>query len=272
MVSSRMRVYLMCWLFAVAALGIIVLQYVRIDNALGDTSLLTGYALYTTLVFLALFNLRKRLSMLPLGRASTWFALHIVIGLLSVVLFWLHTGTFWSLGLYEQVLMLLFYGACLTGITGYAIQRIIPARLIQTEYEVIFERIPGEIAEIRAEVESLILRCTDVSGADTLARHYTETADWYFRRPRFLLSHVFGTQAGEHWLHQNIGIVRRYLRDSELPYLDRLYELGQRKNRIDQHYALQGLMKIWLLAHLPLSTGLITLATWHLIIVHVYAL
>ena len=181
-----------------------VLQYIRIDNALGDTSLLTGYVLYASLVFLALFNLRKRLSMVPLAVLPHGLRLHIVIGLLSVVLFWLHTGTFWALGLYEQVLMLLFYGACLTGIIGYAIQRIIPARLIQTEYEVLFERIPGEIAEIRAEVESLILRCTDVSGADTLARHYTETADWYFRQPRFLLSHVFGTQAGEHWLHQKI--------------------------------------------------------------------
>jgi hypothetical protein len=272
MVKGRIGLYLLCWLAAVAAFGVVAMQYVRIDNALGDTSLLTGYVLYCTLVFLALFNMRKRLSMLPVGRAAVWFAFHLVFGVLAMAFFWLHTGTFWSIGLYEQVLMVLFYGTCLTGIAGYVLQRIIPARLIQTEYEVIYERIPSEIAEIRSEAESLILRCTDVSGADTLARHYVETVDWFFRRPRFFLSHVFGLQSGEHWLHQNVGIVRRYLSEAELPFLDRLYALGVRKNRIDEHYALQGLMKRWLLIHLPFSTALIVLATWHLVIVHVYAI
>jgi hypothetical protein len=272
MVKGRVGRFILCWLLALGGFALVTMQYVRIDNALGDTSLLTGYVLYAVLLFLALFNVRKKLSMFDAGPAAVWFAYHVAFGLTAIALFWLHTGSFWSIGLYEQVLMVLFYGTCLTGIAGYVLQKIIPPRLIQTEYEVLFERIPAEVADIRAEVDSLILRCTDVSGADTLARHYVETVEWFFRRPRFLVSHVFGTQTGEHWLHQNIGIVRRYLSDAELPFLDRLYELGQRKNRIDEHYALQGLMKIWLLFHLPFSTALIALATWHLIIVHVYAL
>ena len=54
--------------------------------------------------------------------------------------------------------------------------------------------------------------------------------------------------------------------------LDRLAVLAVNKTRIDYHYSAQTIMKIWLLFHLPLAVAAMTLAVWHFMLVHVYAL
>ena len=48
-----------------------------------DPAVLTGYLELTLLFALALFAGRKRLSMIPLGCASLWMTLHLLLGLLA---------------------------------------------------------------------------------------------------------------------------------------------------------------------------------------------
>ena len=52
--------------------------------ALRDATFLTGWILLGAMISLGLFNIRKRLSALPLGRAAYWLALHVVVGLFAV--------------------------------------------------------------------------------------------------------------------------------------------------------------------------------------------
>ena len=84
------------------------------------------------IILLSLFNIRKRLAMIPLGNATTWLILHVVAGVLAVPVFWLHTGTVWPTGLYEQILTLFFYVITMNGIFGFLLQRLYPVRLTQT--------------------------------------------------------------------------------------------------------------------------------------------
>ena len=262
--------WLVLIVFALAAA--LALHGHRIRLELGQPAVLTGWLLVAVMVFLSLFNVRKKFSMLPLGNAKTWLKLHVSGGILALFFFWIHTGSLWPLGRYEQILALLFYLITVNGIVGYILQKIYPGHLTQTGLEVIYERIPAEIAEIRERAEALVLECTQVTGVETLARYYLETLDWFFRRPRFFATHMVGRQRARHWLRQRFAVVRRYLNDAENSYMMKLQVLAETKNKIDVHYTLQTILKYWLLVHVPLTAAVLVFVIWHILLVHAYAL
>ncbi len=239
---------------------------------LGDPAYVTGYTLFGFMVFLIIFNIRKRLSMLPIFKVRWWTPLHVASGILVIALFWLHTGTLWPGGLYEQAIAIIFYLVSLSGLYGYMVLRVYPGWLTQTGIEVIYEEVPAIVADYREEAERLILECTKETRSDTLARYYTETLDWFFRRPHFIINHLLGGRKGIHWVNQHISTARRYLNDTEREYLDKLNDLASKKNRIDFHFAIQSMMKLWLLFHVPVSVALFLLSLWHLLLVNVYSL
>ena len=251
----------------------LVALYARTTSLqLGNPAIVTGYTLLGLMLLLGFFNIRKRLSMVPVGRGSLWLAFHVVAGVLAMAMFWLHTGTVWPVGTYERILTVLFYLVSLTGIFGYIILRGLPRRLTQTGIEVMYERIPTEIGEIREKVEALTLECTEKTGSDTVAQHYIGTLNWFFRRPRFGFSHLVGGDAAGHWLRGPGSAARRYLNNDEKEYFDQILELGALKILVDRHYACQDLMKKWLLVHVPLSMAVILVSIWHVLLVNVYAL
>ena len=263
---------LVIWFIAAGIFAAVVIETYRIRVHLGNPAVLSGWCLFLLMLTLASFNVRKRLSMLPLGSANTWLLLHAVGGLLAMALFWLHTQVLWPQGFYERALALSFYIVSVNGIIGYILQRIYPPRLTQTGLEIIYERIPLELAQIRESAEHVILDCTKETGSETLAQHYLQTLDWFFRRPRFFTSHALGGQKGNHWIRNQCATVRRYLNQAESGYLEKIASLAEIKNKMDYHFAAQSVMKGWLLIHVSLAVMVITLMVWHLIVVHIYLL
>ncbi|MBI3708046.1 MAG: hypothetical protein HY246_10265 [Proteobacteria bacterium] len=239
---------------------------------LGDTGRITGYILFAVMLGLGVLNLRKRLSMVPLARAADWVSWHAVGGVLALALFWLHTNTLWPAGPYEQFLALLFYLVTITGIAGYALQKVTPKWLTQTGIELIFERIPIEIVRLRLTAERVVYDCCEATGSETLGRFYLETLDWYFRKPRFLTSTLGGGRRGQRWVRQQCDGVARALQANEISYLETLRQLADAKALADIHYSLQGATKLWLLVHVPLAAAVLVVALWHLLVVSVYAL
>ena len=211
-----------------------------------------------------------RLPFLPLINAHQWLLLHIVVGFLALFLFWVHAGVIWPQGFYNQVLAFLFYGSILSGILGMILEKVFPMFLTRIGQECIYERIPQEIAELRSKAEDLVLECAEKTGSDTLARHYLETLRWFFQRPRFFGNHILGGQNAEHWVRQQCSILKRFLDEKERGYLDQIFVLADTKRKIDCHYAVQTLLKGWLLVHVPLAAGLAAMAIWHLIIIQVF--
>ena len=259
-------------IFGVIALVVVGYNAQKMDLNLQNSSVLTGYTLIAVMLCVALLNTRKKLSMIPLGKASSWVVFHVVGGLLCVALFWVHTNTFWPKGFYEGFLAGAFYLVSLSGIFGYLIQRLNSRKLTETGIEVIYERIPLELREIQEKAEEYIRECTEATGSDVLANHYLNTMVWYFQKPRFYWSILFGAGNAKVWFRSEGASVKRYLSSEELDYFRHLEELVELKMLVDTHFVHQNLNKKWLLLHVPLSVGLVIMALWHLLLVEVYAL
>lgn len=260
------------WMASLAAVAALRWRSEAVAADLGRPAVLTGWSLFALIVLLAAFNLRKRLAMLPVGDARGWLSLHVVGGTIACGAYALHVGTFWPTGAYERVLAVLFYLVTLTGVVGFVVQRVYPPYLTRTGVEVIYERVPRELAHLRKQAQELVVECTAKTGSDTLARHYQENFEWFFRRPRFSLNHAFAGNKGKSWVRKQRDTVSRYLDEAEHAYLDRLFRIGSYKNDVDFHYTAQRIMKAWLLVHLPLAAVTVVVAVWHIVLVHVYAL
>ena len=88
---------------------------VAVDGAdwragLQSSSYFTGWLLLATIVFLALFQLRKKLPAPPLGSSAAWLQVHIYTGLATAGLFALHTPLRWPNGVLESLLAVLYVG------------------------------------------------------------------------------------------------------------------------------------------------------------------
>jgi hypothetical protein len=121
------------------------------------------------------------------------------------------------------------------------------------------------------EVENLLFSQIRETGSDTLSRHYMESMDWYFQRPRFIWSHLSGGRKADYWLKQQFATVNRYLSQAELEYSQQLEILANKKQGLDYQYTVQGIIKLWLLVHVPLSVMLLVMSLWHLLLVNIYS-
>lgn len=237
---------------------------------LGSAAHITGYALFAVVLVLMAFKARKRSLVLPLGTVHDWKQLHLILGALSLPLYFQHTGVMWPQGVYEQCMALVFYGVSLSAILGLCLQKIYPKRLSQMESEIIFERIPMELAAIKTQVNALILQTAKSHPNSVLADFYVETLAWYFHQPRFVWAHLMGSQRSTNWVHQHVTVLKHYLSEPEQAALAQLEDWALRKGRLDAHHAMQGALKLWLFVHVPLALALLLLGCWHLLLINLY--
>lgn len=260
------------WSVAIALWLLVAALAYRAERRLGQGAVITGYALFLVMLALGAFNVRKRLPALPLGTARAWMIAHAAMGAVAIPLYFQHSAGLWPAGGYEQLIAATFYVTVISGILGYFLEWLLPRRLTDLGGEVVFERIPAEIAGLRERTEALIVEAMQEAGSSTLGRYYSESLDWFFWRPRFLVSHLVGANRSTRWIRGHIGALRRYLNERECQALDRVEALALRKSQLDAHYALQGALKLWLFVHVPAAVLLVALALWHLMVVNIYAL
>ena len=257
-------------LFAIAGIVSLCLVVHRQNIELKDSNILTGYVSLAVMCLLAVFNTRKKLSMLPIINARTWLVFHVVFGFAMIAVYAIHTQTLWPSGLYEQILACLFYLVSISGIAGYTLSRIVPRRLRHTGGEIIYARIPNEIYQIREASKKHISSALEQSGNETLSREYQESLAWFLAKPRFILSHISGSGRPSAWVENKAVSLEPFLSDSEKKEFNKVLELMRYKNQIDAHYANQKMMKVWLFFHLPVAVGLLVFVAWHVLLVHLY--
>lgn len=230
----------------------------------------TGWTLAGVMIFLTLYNLRKKLPYPPLLSSATWLQLHAYLGLLSIFLFVIHVGIRWPNGLFEISLAILFVLVAGSGIVGMILSRAIPRWLSARGEEILFERIPLFRRQLKEQAELLTIQSVEEVQTETLANFYRNTLAEYFGAPRHFIWHLFQSTRPARKLTGELERLDRFFNDREREIAQELRELILTKDHLDYHYAMQGLLKIWLFVHVPLTYALILCVILHVIWVHTY--
>jgi len=255
-------------LVTVAAGACVVALHTAYDVSLYQPAFLSGWLLFAIITFLALYNGRKKLSMVPLGTAASWLQWHIYLGFLALLVFALHID--WGIpnGTLELILALFFVAAAGSGMLGLYLSRRYARMLTLRTEEVVLERVPEFIADLRSQAEAVVMESAMKTGSSSIADFYSSRLSAFFAAPRNMWLHLQGSRRATFELMTDLDVMTRYLDDQELVYASQLRALVERKDRLDYAHALQSVLKAWLFVHIPATYGLILLALLHLLLAY----
>jgi hypothetical protein len=252
------------------ALALVWLSVRLQQRNLDSPAFTTGYLLLAALLFLALYNIRKKLPFLPLGSSTAWLQWHLYVGMASMGLFAFHAGLSWPNGILESLLAATYLLAVASGLVGLYLTRTIPPQLARVGEELIYERIPAIRQQVRRQANEVVLATAADFGTTTLADFYTARLYDYFQRPRGIGYVLRPTTALRRALMREMHDVRRYLSDHEQPACERLFALLRRMDDLDFHEARQKLLKLWLFGHIALTYLLLLAALVHALVAHAF--
>lgn len=236
-----------------------------------DPQFLNGWVLLAGIGLLVLYNIRKKLPMLRLGRAASWMQLHLYVGYFVVLAFALHTNFALPDAAFEWALWLLFVTVALSGVIGIFLTTNVPPKLELHTERVLFPRIPAFRAQIAREAEELAIHSVDQSGSLAISNLYAERLHDYFRQPRNLFAHLRSSSRPLARILDELKKLERYLDERGKETLGALRDLVVAKDNLDFHYANQGVLKLWLFFHVPATYALLVLIVAHVAVVYAFS-
>lgn len=250
---------------------LIAVGHVRLLSTHPHLVYLTGWSLLGLMLILTAYNSRKKLSFLPLLSSRLWLQLHLWLGLLTGLVFLLHSRWRVPTGWFESVLSALFVAVTLSGIVGWWISRAIPKQLTTVGGEVPYERIPIIRRSLRDQSEALVLKGVPTAKAATLADFYAGRLAVFFAGENHFWAHVFGSRRFLNTMLDQLAELGRFLNAEEKKTVGQLAELVKQKDAIDFHAAKQFLLRAWLFVHIPLTYGLLVFSLVHVVLVYAYS-
>jgi len=258
-------------LIATIAAAFLAVSVAVYDTTLHQGEFYSGWLLVAVMAVLTIYGLRRKLTMLPVGRNAAWLQVHVYGGWITVLLFALHIGWRIPQGWFEISLAALFVLVAGSGIVGTIFSKGIPKELTRRGEEVIFERIPGFISELRREAEDLVLASVQETNSTTIHDLYAGHLRSYFGGPKNFFQHLTNSGRGIFTLMTEFDARKRYLNTKEDEFAEQLRALVVKKDDLDFHYALQAALKGWLFVHVPLITSLWIMAILHLVMVYAFS-
>lgn len=258
------------WRFAAAG-GLCMLMY-ALNLAFGEIHAGNWWGItYGTIAGLlmtgaALLGVRRRMMNVNarknLGQAQDWVQFHLYAGTLSALLVLMHSGFHVPSGALNWWLWFLSLWVTASGFLGVLVQKIIPRILCSAlSVEVLYDRIPELVSQIRTSAEELIVTCTDPI-RDFYGRNIAASLASPESRLMYYLDITGGIQSGI----RQFEYLRRVLSAEEKMKLDKLESMYRTKLEIDAHYTLQKALRWWLYTHVPVSLVLLIM-----IVIHIYA-
>ncbi|MBG90152.1 MAG: hypothetical protein CMO80_25085 [Verrucomicrobiales bacterium] len=247
----------------VVCIALAVLADYGLRQSLRPAAICSGVLLFAVILLLACFNMRKRLTFLPTLSASTWMQIHVYVGWFSIAAFLIHAGVHQTQGTLELALAILFWLVALSGVWGLYMTRAFPAQLRMEGENVIFERIPSMRARLRRQSEEVIMESIEKTESTALADIYEKRIRDFFDGPRDILSHALGSRKAPHTFLAEIEDTYRYLSEDERAFMATLTDHVRIKQNLDYQWVRQGMLKLWLFIHIPLTYGLILTAAAH---------
>jgi hypothetical protein len=285
MISFAARRLFNLWALVIASV-VALFVFQAYSVTLSRSQYLSGWFLLAAVVFLAAYNVRKKLPFLPLGSSAAWLQFHIFVGWFTFFLFMIHVEFRVPNGFLESFLALLYLVVALSGALGLWISKGYPPRIARHDRahlgsaesenrkfgeELIFERIPIYIREVREHAEELVVRSGEESKSSSIADFYSDRLHDYFSGPRNFWLHNMESSRPLDSLIREVVLLLRYLSEKEQAILVDLSELIRIKNQLDYRYALQAMLKRWLFCHMPLTYCLLILAAAHVVVVYAFS-
>jgi hypothetical protein len=240
------------------------------ERSLAPSAFSTGYILLGAILFLALYNVRKKLPSLPLGNSTGWLQLHLYVGIGTAAIFVMHADAGLPTGILDSTLAAFYVLTVASGVVGLYLTRTIPAQLARVGEEFVHERIPTYRRKVSHQAREVVLESISASGATTLADFYASRLYDFFGRSRGLLYLLRPTAARRRTLMREMQDLRRYLAEQEQAACEKLFALVRRKDDLDFHESRQRILKLWLFIHIGLTYALVLLALVHGLLAHAF--
>lgn len=258
------------WLLVFLVAAALALASYGVNAALSQVSpasvwgLTYGALAAVVLLATSLYGLRRRamrlVSRLGLGRARSWLYFHVYGGALFLLLVLLHSGFRLPNGVVTWWLWALSLWTVASGLVGLALQQWIPKVLGSgLAIEVLYERIPELVEEIRRKAETLAAASTEPVQA-----LYARRVAPALTGPEWRPIYYFDVTGGKQAQLREFDYLRQFLPGEEKEKLTALGRLYKTKLQIDAHYTLQRALRIWLWIHVPPALVLLAFLALHL--------
>ncbi len=218
----------------------------------------------------ALLGARRRMTKTALqhrlGKAQAWLQFHLYGGMLCLLLVLMHTGFRVPHGVLTWWLWLLSIWVSVSGLIGVFLQKWIPKLLSSgLALEVLYERIPELVVELRERANGLAQNCTE-----TLQEFYRKHVAHALATPQARLLYYVDITGGVQARLKHFEYVRGLLTAEEQDKLNQIEACFKAKLEIDAHFTLQRALRWWLFLHVPASLVLIILLGLHVFAVLYY--
>ena len=217
-----------------------------------------------------LLGIRRRAMKLAasthIGSSHTWLQFHLYGGTLSLLLVFMHSGFRIPSGLLNWWLWVLSIWVTVSGLVGVLIQKVIPRILASAlSVEVLYDRIPELVHQIKDASEQLVASCTE-----PVKDFYRKSLSTALTAPQTNLMYYIDITGGIQSRMRQFEYLKRVLSNEEKEKLDKLESMFRTKLEIDAHYTLQKALRWWLYTHVPISLVLFVLIVLHLYAVFYY--
>lgn len=256
-----------CLFFIVSYIALLVFDEVTPGNLWGLTF---GTIATVLFVAVALYGIRRRTmsssSKMKLGNANTWLQIHLYGGTLFLLMMFLHTSFTLPQSAFNWWLWILSVWVVVSGIIGVAMQKLIPQLLTSAlSIEIRTDRIDELVNELRGKAEA------EVANSPAAIRdYYQRTIASEMAKPTLRPAFYKDITGGIQTKVRQMDYLKQFLSDDDKRKLDNLELIYRSKLECDAHYTLQKPLRLWLVAHLPVSIALFALVLIHLFIVFYY--
>ena len=253
-------------LMIAAAAGLVMVLVYAIGAWLAPWSPKRGLGLFFGIVASLVFVFEmaypyRRSRARPLGTARRWLQAHVYLGALAFLAVLIHTGFHWPGGSMGWALLLLSAWTTLTGLVGVWLQKWLPIVMSEgLRVEALYERIPALVEHLLKEADALVTNASEVLERFYLAEVRTRLA---VVEPSW--SYLLDVRAGRERALEPFRRMSSFVDPAEKEIVNDLMTIRMEKMDLDVHYSLQGILRRWLIVHVPPAAVLMALLAVHIL-------
>lgn len=237
--------------------------YMRSTNPSNRATFIVVYGILSTvaILFLTLYRIRKNIYRYKFGSIQNWLRAHIYIGVINLVLVFMHSGFNLS-GNFSIFLLLLFLLVIASGVVGSLVYTIVPLSLTKSVSDTKSEdETINSINKILKETDSLMS-----NASKELKAIYQKKIRSFFRSKRFKWQYLF--MEADELINRRRNMIESYsnkVSKQNIHELNILSSMLIEKERLSIYLFKMKMLRFWLYFHAPLTSAMIAATAIHIL-------